>query len=102
VTFAQSMIVHHQQALEMSQMADGRASDQEDVRAGHEGPHGCQGHGRRRKFAEMMTEHHNGAIEMAKDEQKSGCNAAAKKLAGDVVKNQSAEVKQMQGIVDRL
>lgn len=55
-----------------------------------------------RKFAEMMIEHHNGAIDMAKDEQKNGRNAAAKKLTDDVVKNQSAEVKQMQGILDRL
>ncbi|MGP3924907.1 DUF305 domain-containing protein [Streptomyces sp. 8N616] len=151
VTFAQSMIVHHQQALEMSQRADGRASDQEvKTLAGQiekaqdpeiktmqswlkswgkpESPsmdHGDMGHGDGdkpgmmseqdmkdlmaakgrdfdRKFAEMMIEHHNGAIEMAKDEQKNGRNAAAKKLAGDVVKTQSAEVKQMQGIVDRL
>ncbi|QNE73521.1 DUF305 domain-containing protein [Streptomyces finlayi] len=49
-----------------------------------------------------MIEHHNGAIKMAKDEQKSGLNAASKQLADDVVKNQAAEVQQMQGILDRL
>ncbi|MFD9288412.1 DUF305 domain-containing protein [Streptomyces sp. NPDC060030] len=151
VTFTQSMIVHHQQALEMSQMADGRASDHEvKTLAGEiekaQDPeiktmqsrlkswgkpesagmdHGDMGHGGGemsgmmseqdmkdlmaakgtdfdRKFAEMMIEHHNGAIEMARDEQKSGRNAASKQLADDVVKNQAAEVKQMQGILDRL
>ena len=39
---------------------------------------------------------------MAKDEQKNGRNVVAKKLADDGVKNQSAEVKQMGGVLDRL
>ncbi|NUK04473.1 DUF305 domain-containing protein [Streptomyces lunaelactis] len=151
VTFAQSMIVHHQQALEMSKLADGRASDQEiKTLAGQiekaQDPeiktmqswlkawgkpessgmdHGGMNHGSGsmpgmmsekdmadltaakgtgfdRKFAELMIAHHNGAIDMAKDEQKNGRDAAAKKLADDVIKNQSTEVKQMQGILDRL
>lgn len=151
VTFAQSMIVHHQQALEMSKLADGRASDQEiKTLAGQIGKaqdpeiktmqswlkswgkpessgmdHGGMNHGGGsmpgmmsekdmaaltaakgtdfdRKFAELMIAHHNGAIDMAKDEQNNGGDAAAKKLADVVIKNQSTEVKQMQGIVDRL
>ncbi|MDQ0939301.1 DUF305 domain-containing protein [Streptomyces sp. V1I1] len=151
VTFAQAMIVHHQQALEMSQQADGRASDQEiKTLAGQiekaqdpeiktmqswlkswgkpQSPdmdHGNAGHGGDdmagmmsdqdmdaltaakgtdfdRKFAQMMIDHHNGAIDMAKDEQKNGRNTAAKKLADNVIKNQSAEVKQMQSTLDRL
>ncbi|WP_406263792.1 DUF305 domain-containing protein [Streptomyces sp. NBC_00191] len=151
VTFAQSMIVHHQQALEMSKLADGRASDDEiKTLAGqiekaqvpeiktmqswltswgkpessgmdHGGMnHGggsmpgmmsekdmadltaAKGKGFDRKFAELMIAHHNGAIDMAKDEQKTGRDAAAKKLADDVIKNQSTEVKQLQGILDRL
>ncbi|MFE1310498.1 DUF305 domain-containing protein [Streptomyces sp. NPDC058755] len=53
-------------------------------------------------FAQMMIEHHNGAINMAKDEQKNGQNADAKKMAGDIVTGQSAEVKQLQSILDRL
>ncbi|WP_262505277.1 DUF305 domain-containing protein [Streptomyces sp. TRM68367] len=32
-----------------------------------------------------MTEHHNGAITMAEDEQTNGRNAEAKKLAGAIV-----------------
>lgn len=50
----------------------------------------------------MLIEPHNGVIEVAKDEQKNGRNVVAKKLADDVVKNQSGEVKQMRGILDRL
>ncbi|TQK45150.1 uncharacterized protein (DUF305 family) [Streptomyces sp. SLBN-118] len=150
VAFAQSMIVHHQQALEMSELADGRASDQEiktlagqiekaqdpeiktmqswltswgkPVSSGMD--HGGMNHGGSmpgmmsekdmsdlmaakgtdfdRKFAELMIAHHNGAIDMAKDEQKNGGDAAARKLADDVIKNQSTEVKQMQAILDRL
>lgn len=152
VTFSQSMIVHHQQALEMSELADDRASDQETrTLAGQiekaqdpeiktmrswlkswnrpESPgmdhgggmdHGdanmpgmmseqdmkdlmaAKGTDFDRKFAQMMIDHHNGAVDMAKDEQKNGRNADAKKLADDVVKNQSTEVKQLQTILDRL
>ncbi|EXU62728.1 hypothetical protein Z951_39805 [Streptomyces sp. PRh5] len=53
-------------------------------------------------FAQMMIGHHNGAIDMAKDEQKNGKNATAKKLADDVVKTQTAEVKQLRGMLDKL
>jgi uncharacterized protein (DUF305 family) len=55
-----------------------------------------------RMFAELMIEHHEGAITMAEDEQKKGRDAAAKKLAADVVKAQSAEVEQFEKILDRL
>lgn len=150
VTFAQSMIVHHRQALEMSRLADSRASDPRiKTLAGQienaQDPeirtmkswlkswgkpelsgmdHGAAGHGGGsmpgmmsgadmadltaakgtefdRKFAELMIAHHNGAIDMARDER-NGRNAAAKRLADDVIKNQSTEVKQMQSILGRL
>jgi len=55
-----------------------------------------------RMFAQMMIEHHEGAITMAEDEQKNGRNATTKKLAADVVKNQSAEVEKFEKILDRL
>lgn len=155
VKFAQGMIPHHEQAVEMAKLADGRASDAEiktlaaDIEKAQdpeiqtmkswlkswgkpESPsdssmpgmdHGTGGDGSTsgmmsgaameelkaakgtdfdRKFAQMMTEHHNGAISMAKDEQKNGRNAAAKKLADDVIKNQTAEVEKMRKILDRL
>jgi uncharacterized protein (DUF305 family) len=53
-------------------------------------------------FVQMMTAHHNGAIEMAKTEQAQGSNPDAKKLAQTIQAAQEAEVTQMQKILDRL
>ncbi|MFF0473622.1 DUF305 domain-containing protein [Streptomyces sp. NPDC004284] len=144
VMFAQMMIPHHQQALEMAKLADGRAEDPEvkklvaaieqaqdpeirKMRAwlkgwgkpespamNHGGMAGMmseqdmkdlaatKGEDFDRKFAELMIAHHDGAVAMAKDEQRSGGNATAKKLADDVVRTQSAEVAQLKKILDRL
>ncbi|AQW47764.1 DUF305 domain-containing protein [Streptomyces violaceusniger] len=55
-----------------------------------------------RAFASLMIDHHQGAIAMAKDEKKNGRNAKAKKLADDVVKNQSTEVATLRTLLDRL
>ncbi|MFJ5290841.1 MULTISPECIES: DUF305 domain-containing protein [unclassified Streptomyces] len=154
VTFAQMMIPHHQQAVSMAKLADGRASDQEvktlavDIEKA-QGPeintmrgwltawgkpaspsmdhsmpgmaHGggssmpgmmtgkdmtgleaARGKAFDKRFTEMMIGHHKGAITMAEDEQKNGRNAAARKLAVTVVKNQRAEVDRMRKILDRL
>ncbi|MFE5712958.1 DUF305 domain-containing protein [Streptomyces sp. NPDC056501] len=151
VMFAQMMIPHHEQALEMAKLADGRAEDPEvkklvaaiegaqdpEIRkmqawlkgwgkpesagAGH-GSGGGSGHGMAgmmsekdmkdlaavkgaafdRKFAELMIAHHDGAVAMAKDEQKNGRNASAKKLADDVVRTQSTEIAELRKILDRL
>ncbi|MFF5932456.1 DUF305 domain-containing protein [Streptomyces sp. NPDC012508] len=152
VAFAQAMIPHHQQALEMAKLADGRAEDTgvkkivADVekaqdpeiqkmrswlkawgkpesagRSGHGGGHGgghamagmmserdmkdlesLRGRAFDRKFAELMIAHHEGAVEMAKTEQKDGRDATAKKLADDVVRTQSAEIAELRKILDRL
>ncbi|WP_030692283.1 DUF305 domain-containing protein [Streptomyces globisporus] len=149
VMFAQMMIPHHEQALEMAELADGRAEDPEvkklgvaieqaqdpeirkmkawlkgwgkpesaDHGSGHGSGHGMSGmmsdqdmkdlaatKGKAfdRKFAELMIAHHDGAVAMAKDEQKNGANATARKLADDVVRTQSAEVDQLRKILDRL
>lgn len=148
VTFAQSMIPHHRQAVEMAQLADDRAADPEIKKLAeqiekaqdpeiktmtgwlkewgeptempdmdgmdHPGMSGmmseedmkelesAQGAEFDRAFAEMMIEHHEGAIAMAEDEQKNGENADAKKLAGAIVEGQSAEVEKFQDILDRL
>nr|WP_246884716.1 DUF305 domain-containing protein [Streptomyces sp. GESEQ-4] len=157
VMLAQMMIPHHEQALEMAKLADGRASDAEiktlaaDIEKAQDPEiqtmkswlkawgkpesaeesmpgmdHGSGGmdHGSGtsgmmseedmqklaaakggefdRMFAEMMIEHHEGAITMAEDEQKNGRDAAAKKLAADVVKTQSAEVEKFEKILDRI
>ncbi|MER5536746.1 DUF305 domain-containing protein [Streptomyces mirabilis] len=147
VTFAQMMIPHHEQAVAMAELADGRASDAEikDLAAKIEkaqdpeiktmtgwlkswgkptatgdtpgmdmGSDGMmsdkdmkelkamQGKEFDKMFAQMMIDHHDGAIAMAKTEQKSGQNADAKEMADAIVTGQSAEVKQLQSILDRL
>ncbi|GGZ73240.1 MULTISPECIES: DUF305 domain-containing protein [Streptomyces] len=156
VMFAQMMIPHHEQAVEMAKLADGRAADaeiktlaadiekaqgpeietmkswlkawgkpesaEESMPGMDHGPGGmddsqmsgmmadddmkkleaAKGAEFDRMFAEMMIEHHKGAIAMAEDEQKSGRNATAKKLAAEVVNTQSAEVEKFEKILDRL
>lgn len=149
VMFAQMMIPHHEQALEMAKLADGRAQDAqikklvaaieqaqdpeiqkmkawlkgwgkpESAAAGHGSGSGhgmagmmseqdmkdlaaVKGEAFDRKFAELMIAHHDGAVEMAEDEQKNGRNASAKKLADDVVRTQSTEIAELRKILDRL
>ncbi|MPY61040.1 DUF305 domain-containing protein [Streptomyces spongiae] len=147
VAFAQMMIPHHEQALEMARLADGRASDEtiKDIAAKVEqaqdpeirtmtgwltswkqptavesmpgmehggdgmmseadmtGLKAMKGADFDKMFAEMMIEHHEGAISTAKAERAEGKNADAKKLAEAVVTTQSAEIKQLKGILEQL
>ncbi|GGV75161.1 hypothetical protein GCM10015535_05250 [Streptomyces gelaticus] len=157
VKFAQQMIPHHQQAIEMAKLADGRAADPEikklataiekaqdpeintmkgwltawgkplpsgsssmgDMPGMDHGPDGsgmpgmmsdkdmselsaAKGKDFDKKFAQLMTGHHQGAVTMAEEERKKGDNADAKKLAGAVVTAQTAEIEQMSKIIDRL
>ncbi|MFE6057625.1 DUF305 domain-containing protein [Streptomyces sp. NPDC056431] len=147
VMFAQMMIPHHEQALEMAKLAEGRAEDPEVRKlvtaieqaqdpeiqkmrawlkgwgkpesAGHGGGGGhgmagmmseqdmkdlsaVKGKAFDRKFAELMIAHHDGAVAMAKDEQKNGANPTAKALADDVVRTQSDEVAALKKVRDRL
>jgi uncharacterized protein (DUF305 family) len=149
VEFAQMMIVHHQQAVQMATLAETRANDAEVKQlaaqikgaqqpeidkmsgwltgwsqptampsdhnmAGMSGMAGLMSDAEMRQltaskgtdfdrmFARMMIAHHNGAIEMANAQLKNGTNAEAKALAQQVITSQSAEVTQMQKILDRL
>ncbi|GLH98528.1 DUF305 domain-containing protein [Phytohabitans aurantiacus] len=150
VQFAQMMIPHHQQAVEMATLAETRAADPEvkqlatQVKAaqdpeiktmtgwltawgqstaapdgGHDMPgmssmpgmmldddmaklEAAKGTEFDRMFAQMMIAHHDGAIQMAKDEQKNGANIEAKSLAATIEKTQTDEVAKLQGVVDRL
>ncbi|MER5610983.1 DUF305 domain-containing protein [Streptomyces sp. NPDC002215] len=157
VKFAQQMIPHHQQAIEMAKLADGRAADPEikklataiekaqdpeidtmkgwlkswgkplpassssmgDMPGMDHGSDGsampgmmsgkdmsdlaaAEGKDFDKKFAQLMIGHHQGAVTMAEDEQKNGVDADAKKLAGAVVTAQTAEIEQMNKIIDRL
>jgi uncharacterized protein (DUF305 family) len=136
VSFAQNMIVHHQQAVEMADLAATRAAkadlkslaaqikaaQQPEIdkmtgwltawgkpvvpAAGHGGHsmpgmmsaqdmdklRAANGADFDRQFAQMMIDHHNGAIEMARDVQTTGANPDVKKLAADIEKTQQAEV----------
>ena len=147
VTFAQNMIVHHQQAVQMADLATSRATDPEvkqlagQIKAAQDpeiatmtcwltawgkpttppGGHGggmsmpgmmsdaemakltaAKGAEFDRMFAQMMVAHHNGAIQMAREEQAKGSNSEAKKLAATIEQTQTAEVAKLQKIVDRL
>ena len=52
-----------------------------------------------RMFLEMMTAHHNGAIEMARTEQAGGQNRQALELAATIEADQTDEVEQMRQIL---
>jgi uncharacterized protein (DUF305 family) len=143
VMFAQGMIPHHQQAVEMADLAATRATDPQvkqlatQIKAAQDpeiktmtgwlqswakpttmaGGHSmsgmmaddemaklktAKGKDFDRMFAQMMIAHHNGAIQMAGDEQSTGKNADAKALAKNIADSQRAEVATLQKIVDRL
>ncbi|MFF9148583.1 DUF305 domain-containing protein [Streptomyces sp. NPDC014861] len=143
VMFAQMMIPHHEQALEMAKLADGRAEDAgvkrivaaveqaqdpeirkmrawlkgwgrpESAGAGHSMAGmmseqdmkklaDAKGKDFDRAFAELMIAHHEGAVTMARDEQRDGRNAEARDLAGEVVRAQTSEITELRKILDRL
>lgn len=152
VIFAQMMIPHHQQAIEMARLAKTRASMTEVKQLATEiegaqdpeiktmtgwltswgasvpsgGMEGMEGmdHGGGadgmmteqemqrltklsgmafdKAFLEMMIKHHQGAITMAKEQQKSGQFPAAKTLAGNVVTTQSAEINKMRDLLNKM
>lgn len=52
-----------------------------------------------RLFLEMMIEHHEGAIEMARTEQEDGSNADAVALAESIEEEQTAEVAEMRELL---
>lgn len=52
-----------------------------------------------RLFLTMMTEHHDGAVEMAKVEQTDGKYEEAVTLAEDIEQQQTAEITQMQDLL---
>ena len=51
-------------------------------------------------WLDMMIEHHEGAVEMAKSEQDDGQYKLAVDLAADIAKSQTAEIETMQGLLD--
>ena len=50
-------------------------------------------------WLEMMIEHHEGAVEMAEEEQGDGEYPPAVDLAGDIVESQTAEIEEMRSLL---
>lgn len=55
-----------------------------------------------REFVKLIVESHQGAIEMAKDEQEKGHNATAQQFASAIIVTQSLETDTLHSISDRL
>lgn len=55
-----------------------------------------------RMFTRMMIAHHNGALQIAQQEETTGSNADAIVLAESILKSQAAEVVTLQKISDGL
>ena len=157
VVFAQMMIPHHAQAVEMSDIILSKPDVPADVAAlaatikaaqvpeietmtgwldawnqptepadGHSGHgkdgHGTDGHGMSgmvdeegldqlkaapgaeasRLFLEQMIGHHEGAVDMAKQELSAGKHAGAIQLARDIITAQEAEIAEMKQLLTTL
>ncbi|MHB1171998.1 MAG: DUF305 domain-containing protein [Lacisediminihabitans sp.] len=55
-----------------------------------------------RTFLTLMTQHHQGAITMAKDELVQGLDARAKKLAQSIIDSQTKEIDSMKSMLSAL
>ena len=55
-----------------------------------------------RAFLEMMIEHHRGAIAMAEREMENGKHPDAMELAGEIASAQTAEIEEMERLLDSL
>jgi uncharacterized protein (DUF305 family) len=154
MTFAQMMIPHHQQAIDMTKLAAEKATDAkvkdlatriEDAQdpeiekmngmleqwgaamgedmpgMDHGSDHGSDHGGTSmpgmmteqemsklekatgatfdKMWVQMMIRHHQGAIDMANTELKSGKNADAKALAQQIIDAQQAEIDEMRGML---
>ena len=148
VMFAQMMIPHHQQAVDMSETLLAKDDIPADVQdfaqkvIDAQGPeiermnqmlqtweapmsgedstsmdHGAggmmseedmgmltdaQGTDAARLYLEQMTVHHEGAVEMARDQVEQGQNPQAVELAQQVVEDQEAEIAEMEQMLQEL
>lgn len=139
IAFAQQMIPHHEQAVEMADLALERSTDPNveslaEQITGSQDPEIQQMTGLLKKWGapvapdksdmpgmmsgeemrqleqatgsefdvmwlQMMIQHHQGAIELAKTELKEGSDADAKALAQRIIEAQDAEIREMVGLL---
>ncbi|GGQ23696.1 DUF305 domain-containing protein [Streptomyces mutabilis] len=52
-------------------------------------------------FLELMIRHHEGAVAMARAEQADGAHAPAKRMAGEIITSQSAEIERMKRLLGK-
>ncbi len=145
VMFAQMMVVHHEQAIEMSDLVlakegiDQRVVSLAEAIKQAQGPeiaqmrgwledwgaerstdgmhHGgtgmmshddltkleqADGRGASRLFLTQMIAHHEGAIDMAREQVDAGKDAEAVELARSVISAQSTEIQQMRDLLEDL
>lgn len=150
VMFAQMMLPHHEQAVQMSEILLGKDLVPEDVRdlaervrdtqapemeqmramlaawdapttpedpATAHGGHGSgmvddqgmnwlreaeEGPAAARLYLEQMTQHHEGAVEMARDQVQDGSNPQAVELAQEIVRAQETEIAEMERMLQEL
>jgi len=90
-------IVSHDSGMEGTDHDDGMMSD-EDMAA----LESASGADASRLFLEQMTQHHQGAIDMAQQEIDNGENPHALELAQTIIDTQTAEIATMQNILATL
>lgn len=61
----------------------------------------ASGHDFDTMFLTMMIEHHEGAVDMAATEKDKGRYGPAKALADDIITAQTAEIEEMNGLLDK-
>ncbi|GAA2575127.1 MULTISPECIES: DUF305 domain-containing protein [Streptomyces] len=52
-------------------------------------------------FLELMVKHHEGAVDMARTERADGAHGPARKMAGEIIDSQSAEIEQMNELLGK-
>jgi uncharacterized protein (DUF305 family) len=89
-----SQMGHGTSTMPMPQGMSGMMTDQQMQQLGQ-----ATGADFDRMFLQMMTEHHNGAIQMAQTELTDGHNPDAKALAQKIISDQQAEIAEMQRLL---
>ena len=82
---------------DMGEMGDGMGMDPDDLAALED----SDGTAFEQMWLQMMIEHHEGAIEMAQDEQSDGVSDDAVALAESIVASQTAEIDRMETMLDQ-